>query len=63
MEVFVRNGKRYRAWSEMKCRDAQFGNDHGPHSWDGEYTMYGPYFCEGFPVYKPKHRKDGPADG
>lgn len=41
-----------RAWSEMNCGDE---GGHDPHVWDGEFCLYGPYFCWG--SHPPKHRK------
>lgn len=56
-------GKTYRAWSTMLCSKAKGirmePEDHQPHVWESDYTMYGPYFCTGrnaVPPYEPKHR-------
>lgn len=31
-------------WSAMSCIRL---DTHAPHVWDGDYTLYGPYKCEG----------------
>jgi hypothetical protein len=60
-------GQTFRAWSKMECNKVR-GNkntdeeaeDHQPHTWDGKFTLYGPYFCEGrnpVPPYMPKHKR------
>lgn len=58
------NGKTYYAWSEMCCSEVN-GNtrtgiepkDHPPHTWESEYTVFGPYLCWGRPYQGPKHRR------
>jgi hypothetical protein len=68
MEKYEMFGQAYRAWSKMECNKVR-GNkrlkveptDHQPHVWESEFTLYGPYFCEGLnpvPPYKPKHAKE-----
>jgi hypothetical protein len=37
------------AWSEMQCRKSDNHEDHTPHTWNAEYTLYGPYMCWGEP--------------
>lgn len=38
-----------RAWSAIKCKDAEAGEVHHPHSHNPEFASYGPYMCEGYP--------------
>ena len=68
MNTYKWHNQTFRAWSKMACNRVNgnanarvLAEDHQPHSWSGEFILYGPYFCEGRnPVepYKPKHRAD-----
>lgn len=47
------------AYAELTCRDARRKKiDHPPHAWTGDDTIYGPYFCWGYPYQGPKHRAE-----
>jgi hypothetical protein len=58
---YTRAGKVLgRAWSTMRCRDADAKVEHKPHSHNPEHAMYGPYMCGGYPkvdLYNTKPRK------
>lgn len=55
MNVYKWGPKTFRAWSQMQCNDKE---DHMPHSWTSEFTLYGPYMCWG----KPERHEPNEAD-
>lgn len=52
---YTKNGKFLdEAYGEMECKNSR-GKDpkeHKPHSWNSEFTLYGPYICAGYPPIK-----------
>ena len=48
-------------YGTMQCREAHYRSPHGPHCWETDATVFGPYLCMGYvpkaaPEYVGKHR-------
>jgi len=59
MDTFIVGSKKFKAWSKMRCELGRSEPvNHEAHVWDGRHTIYGPYFCPGWPEFIPKHRSN-----